>query len=91
MSISHQPAMLLGDCPRCGDRLQLYHSHNERRPVHFLGCLSYPRCSYTAPYDDRLDALLTQTQARLVWVEAQYAWLLSQVEALSAHTQEAAL
>jgi ssDNA-binding Zn-finger/Zn-ribbon topoisomerase 1 len=75
-------------CPRCGDDLALYHSHSERRPHHFLGCLSYPRCSYTRSYDEQLHAVLQQVQARLTWVEAQYAWLLVQVEALTAHLHE---
>ena len=75
-------------CPCCGDRLQLYHTHHERRPMHFLGCLSYPRCTYTRPYDAPLHDLLTRLETRLTFLEAQYCWLLGEVEALAAQRQE---
>ena len=89
-------------CQRCGDALQLYHvpadlrrpstdwprTPQDWRPTHVLGCRSYPQCTYTQPYDAPLHALLAGMQAQLLWLTAQYCWLLGEVEAFAAQRQE---
>jgi ssDNA-binding Zn-finger/Zn-ribbon topoisomerase 1 len=89
MSTPHP--FVLGRCSRCGDDLALYHSHGDkRRPQHFLGCLSYPSCTYTTAYEPLVHDTLAALGARLGWLEAQYAWLLCEVEALRAQHEEGA-
>ena len=82
-------------CPRCGDDLGLYHTAKHGRPRHFLGCKSYPHCSYTTDYDGALDqalqalsARLAACEAQLIRVEAHESWLLVQVETLCARLNE---
>ena len=74
-------------CPRCGDGLQLYHTIRGRAH-HFLGCLNYPFCTYTADYDQLLHTRLPTLGERLDRAEAQVAWLLVQFEVLLAWQEE---
>jgi ssDNA-binding Zn-finger/Zn-ribbon topoisomerase 1 len=81
-------------CPRCNDDLALYHTRGDawgEHPAvraHFLGCQSYPQCSYTVDYDASLLALIHQQDARLAWCEAQIAWLTCELEVLRELVQE---
>jgi ssDNA-binding Zn-finger/Zn-ribbon topoisomerase 1 len=53
------------ECPRCGDDLVVRHNRRNGNP--FLGCDSYPACSFSEPYvtalHDALDEFKRQ-QAR---------------------------
>ena len=82
------PRVLPERCPRCGDTLKLYHTTRGNRPRHFLGCLSYPACSYTANYDEPLLLFLQRLGERLIRAEAHIAWLTVQVEELFARQEE---
>ena len=82
------PMVLPERCPRCGDTLKFYHTTSPGRTRHFLGCLSYPARSYTANYDDHLHQLFDLLSQRLVRCESQLAWLLVQVDVLSAQQEE---
>jgi ssDNA-binding Zn-finger/Zn-ribbon topoisomerase 1 len=77
-------------CPRCGDHLKLYHTAQQGRSRHFLGCLSYPRCSYTADYDEVVHTLLLTLDQRLERAEAHIIWLTGQLEALFIQRTDAA-
>src|SRR5436190_23620725 len=92
--MSRHHSFLSRDCPWCGDRLQICHAR-ANGGTHFLGCLSYPRCSFTAAYDEPLHDLLAclearvvQLEARLVRLEAQQAWLVCVVEEVRARLEE---
>jgi len=76
-------------CPRCNDDLRLYHAANTGRPRHFFGCQN-PACSYTAEYDEALHALLRTMEQRLLYAEAQIAWLTGQLEALGVPSPDSA-
>jgi ssDNA-binding Zn-finger/Zn-ribbon topoisomerase 1 len=74
-------------CPRCDDALELYHTASGR-PRHFLGCRSYPRCSYTADYDAVLAGVLEAIDMRLVSLEAQHRWMRAMLEELFERLEE---
>jgi len=91
---STNPLLFPSRCPRCNDDLALYHARCDvlgtprAAPRHFLGCKSYPRCSYTADYDAHLLALMHRLGERLLRCEAHNAWLTQQIEVLRELVQE---
>ena len=63
---------ILGECPECGYRLALRHSSRDGQP--FLGCTQYPRCRFSARFDDTLQDLAD----RLARAEAEIEFLRRQ-------------
>ena len=55
------PIVLTGQCPRCNSDLEVRYS--PKNGCHFIGCVGFPSCRYTHPYDEALEELHEHIQA----------------------------